>query len=132
MNSNPRNEQAKADTVPKSRQPRRLARLVLTVILSLGFGDAVLAGAGWTDYVGVAELIPTSKHYYELRLPVSENPSGCREDHWFYQNYESLGSEQMFEVLLESVKSGLPVRIYVTGNCNLQGYAEFSSVGIAR
>ena len=106
--------------------------LSICLIASLVASAAAFARAGWTDYVIVAELVPTSKHYYELRIPVADNPSGCREEAWFYQNYESFGAEQMFTVLLESIKSGIPVRIYVTGNCNLQGYAEFSSVGIVR
>ena len=106
----------------------RLTLVSLFFALPMG----VQAKAGWTDYVSVAELIPTSKHYYEVRLQVSENPSGCREDNWFYQNYDSFGSEQMFTVLLESIKSGIPVRVYVTGNCNLHGYAEFTSVGVTR
>ena len=101
-------------------------------MLCLSAPGSLQAGAGWTDYVSVAELIPTSKHYYELRLPASENPSGCREKNWFYQNYDAFGSDKMFEVLLESIKSGIPVRVYVTGNCNINGYAEFSSVGITR
>lgn len=109
---------------------RRL--VMLAAIANLAASGPAFARAGWTDYASAAELIPTSKHYYELRIAVTENPSGCREEEWFYQNYEAFGSEQMFTVLLESIKSGIPVRLYVTGNCNLQGYAEFSSVGIAR
>ena len=111
--------------------PHPITLIIAAIFWSMLPGP-VLAKAGWTDYVSAAELIPTSKHYYEVRLPVSDNPSGCREKNWFYQNYETLGSDKMFEVLLESIKSGIPVRVYVTGNCNLQGYAEFNSVGVTR
>lgn len=90
------------------------------------------ASAGWTDFVRVAELVPTSKHYYEVRLPVGNNPSGCREQQWFYQNYDSPGAEQMFEVLLESLTADIRLRVYVTGVCNLRGYAEFSSISVTR
>ena len=88
------------------------------------------ASAGWTDYANVAELIPTSRHYYEFRLPVEDNPSGCREETWFYQNYDSTGSDQMFNVLLESIKSKIRLRVYVTGVCNIHGYSEISSVSV--
>ena len=88
------------------------------------------ASAGWTEYVKVAELVPTSRHYYELRLPVSKNPSGCREQNWFYQNYDTSGSAHMFEVLLKSLSTDIRLRIYVTGVCNLNGYAEFTSVSV--
>jgi hypothetical protein len=91
-----------------------------------------LASAGWTDFVRVAELVPTSKHYYEVRLPVGDNPSGCREKTWFYQNYDSPGAEQMFEVLLESLTRDIRLRVYVTGVCNISGYAEFSSISVTR
>lgn len=90
------------------------------------------ASAGWTEYVRVAELVPTAKHYYELRLPVRDNPSGCREKNWFYQNYDAPGATQMFEVLLESLSTDIRLRVYVTGICNLNGYAEFSAVGVVR
>lgn len=90
------------------------------------------AGAGWTDFVRVAELVPTSKHYYEVRLPVADNPSGCREKTWFYQNYESPGADQMFDVLLEGLTTNIQLRVYVTGVCNFNGYAEFSSISVIR
>ena len=98
----------------------------------LGLPTTLLASAGWTDYVRVSELVPTTKHYYEVRLPVRENPSGCREKNWFYQNYESPGADQMFEVLLESLSSDIRLRLYVTGVCNLNGYAEFSAISVVR
>ena len=92
-------------------------------------GSTARAGAGWTGEARVIELIPTSRHYYEIHLDVSRNSSGCREKDWFYLNYEATGAEQMFELFVESLKSGLRLRVYVTGVCNLNGYAEISAVG---
>lgn len=92
--------------------------------------DSALADAGWTDYTAVAELIATSRHYYEVRLPVKQNPSGCRKKTWFYQNYDSAGADKAFAVLLESMKSSLRLRVYATGVCNLNGHAEISSVSV--
>lgn len=103
--------------------------IILLIVATL-FSQLAIAGAGWTDYVTVAELIPTSRHYYEFRLPVKKNPSDCKEGNWFYQNYESRGSDQMFNTLLEGIKSGLRLRVYVTGICNLHGYSEISSIGV--
>ncbi len=102
------------------------------LILAALLPPAAGANSGWTDYVRIAELVPTSKHYYEVRLPVTDNPSGCREKNWFYQNYDSPGSAQMFDVLLESLTTDIRLRVYVTGVCNLNGYAEFSSIGVIR
>ena len=91
-----------------------------------------IAESGWTDYVNVTELVPTSRHYYEFKLPVTENPSGCKNNNLFYQDYTSNGADAMFTTLLEALKSRLNVRVYVTGRCNLSGYSEISSVSIVR
>lgn len=88
------------------------------------------AEAGWTDYAAIAELVPTSRHYYELHLQVKQNPSGCRSSAWFYQDYSQTASDKMFNTLLEALQSGKRVRVYVTGQCNVNGYANFSAVGV--
>jgi len=112
-------------------QMRKLS-CILAVIGSALFSLEAQARAGWTDAVQVAELVPTARHYYEVKLPITENPSGCREKNWFYQNYGATGSEQMFDVLLKGVTSDIRLRVYVTGLCNINGYAEFSSVNVIR
>lgn len=105
----------------------------LSTIIGLGsifFSHFAHAGSGWTDYVTAAELVPTARHYYEVRLQVAHNPSGCGEKTWFYQDYDSPGSDMMFKTLLEAIKSKIRMRVYVTGKCNLNGYSEISSVSI--
>lgn len=105
----------------------------ISLIIGIGailFSHLAHSSAGWTDYVTVGELIPTNFHYYKFRLPVKENPSGCRDKTWFYQDYGSRGSDKMFDILLEGIKSRLRLRVYVTGVCNLDGYSEVSSIGI--
>ncbi len=110
-------------------------KIEISVIIgacALLFSNFTQASAGWTDYVTVDELVPTTRHYYEVRLPVKENPSGCKNKIWFYQNYGSRGSDKMFETLLEGIKSGLRLRVYVTGICNIHVYSEFSAVSVIR
>lgn len=102
-----------------------LANLFLLLLPSFGHAEA-----GWTDYSGIAELIPTSRNYYEVKLSVKNNPSGCANNAWFYQDYGTIGSEKMFATLLDGMQSGNQVRVYVTGKCNVNGYSEFTSVGI--
>lgn len=99
-------------------------------ISTLFFSSFVQAGAGWTDFATVAELVPTARHYYKVKLAVENNPSGCDEKLWFYQNYASPGSDNMFKTLLEGIKSNIRLRVYVTGVCNIDGYSEISSVSI--
>lgn len=105
---------------------------MLIAALAVIYANTVYARAGWTDFVKVAELLPTSRHYYEVRLPVKNNPSGCSEDNWFYLNYEAPGSAQMFTLLLEAIQSEIRLRVYVSGVCNINGYAEISSINIKR
>ena len=104
---------------------------VIASTIPLFFSSYVVARSGWTDYVTIVELVPTARHYYELRLPVKENPAGCKRKDWFYQDYDTPGSDKMFGALLESVKAGMSLRVYVTGKCNINGSAEISAVGIA-
>lgn len=103
---------------------------ILIGLSALACSLSAQAGAGWTDYVTVAELVPTAQHYYAVKLPVKENPSGCKNKVWFYQDYGTFGSDTMYKTLLEAVKSGLRVRVHVTGSCNLRGYSEISAVGV--
>ena len=105
---------------------------IISAIHALLFSHLAQAKAGWTDYVNVAELVPTGRHYYEFRLPVKSNPSGCRDESWFYRDYNASGADKMFDVLFEGVKSGIKIRVYVTGICNLNGYSEISAVSIIR
>jgi hypothetical protein len=88
------------------------------------------AVSGWTDSGTVAELTPTIHHHYLVRLNISENPSGCKNKSTFFQDYDSTGADQMFRTLLQAVASGNQVRVFVTGRCELNGYAEISSVTI--
>lgn len=106
--------------------------LLIIALNSIFFSHFAYAGAGWTDFVKVAELIPTDRHYYEVRLQVRDNPSGCKEKAWFYQNYETRGADKMFSILLEGIKEEIKLRVHVTGVCNINGYAEFSSVSVIR
>ena len=105
---------------------------ISAITICWSYVPTAIAGSGWTDYVNVAELVPTTRHYYEIRLPVSENPSGCKSTNWFYQDYTSRGADMMFTTLLGALRSRLNVRVYVTGRCNLSGYSEISSVSIVR
>jgi hypothetical protein len=91
---------------------------------------SLYAASGWTDYAPVEELTPTGQLRYLVQLKIKENPSGCKTKDTFYQDYDAFGAEQMFKTLLTAVAADKNVRVYVTGKCGLNGYAEISSVGI--
>lgn len=108
--------------------PRLKSVLIFGLVLCAE--TSAYAASGWTDYAQVEELIPTGHMRYLVQLKVRENPSGCKNKETFYQDYDAFGAEQMFNTLLEAVASVKNVRVYVTGKCGLDGYAEISSVGI--
>ena len=102
--------------------------LIAIAICTLLLPGVSRAGAGWTDDVKVIELVPTSRHYYEIQLKVTKNPSGCRKKNWFYIDYQTRGADEMFDLFVEGIQSSLRLRVYVTGICNLNGYSEISAV----
>ena len=102
--------------------------LIAIAMCALLIPGVARAGAGWTEDVKVVELIPTGKHYYEIRLKVAKNPSSCRVKDWFYVNYQARGADEMFDLFVDGIKSSLRLRVYVTGICNLNGYSEISAV----
>jgi hypothetical protein len=109
------------------RVPRfTLIAIAICVLLLPG---VAWASAGWTDDVKVVELVPTGRHYYEIQLKVTKNPSGCRNKNWFYIDYQSRGADEMFDLFVEGIQSSLRLRVYVTGICNINGYSEISAVG---
>lgn len=109
---------------------RRLGLSLLGAIGLVAVAPAAMAEAGWTDYALVTELTPTIHQRYEVTIAVQQNPSGCREKQVFFQDYSAKGSEQMYLALLEAVSSGKRVRVFVTGECGVNGYSRISAVGI--
>ncbi|MCU7935131.1 MAG: hypothetical protein KZQ99_09650 [Candidatus Thiodiazotropha sp. (ex Dulcina madagascariensis)] len=112
-----------------NRQMSRAGCILLILILMFSPMIAI-ASAGWTDYGSVTELTPTIHGRFIVTINVTENPSGCKEKSMFYQDYSITGSRHMFDTLLKAVTSRNRVRVFVTGRCELNGYAEISSVTI--
>jgi len=108
---------------------KRVAALVVSAPLLLA-PPLLMAGSGWTKYATVMELTPTGQMRYIVKLDLNGNPSGCKVGNTFYQDYGAIGADKMFRVLLEALNTGKRVRLFVSGTCELNGYAEFSSVSI--
>jgi len=86
--------------------------------------------AGWTDAAPVAELRPTSQGRFLVRIPVEDNPSGCREPHWFYRDQTGPSADRIFDLLLEAALREKPVRVHVTGACDLKGFAAINAASL--
>lgn len=103
----------------------------LGVMLCLALSGATAwAVAGWTSYGTVTELTPTTAGRFLVKLEVTDNPSGCKDKQWFYQDYRDTATDHVFDALLAALTTGRKVRVYVTGSCDLNGYSEISSVNI--
>jgi hypothetical protein len=101
---------------------------LLTLLLLISF--SCQATSGWTDYGYVIELQPGIHHRFKVQLDVKGNKSNCKNEQWFYQDYDMSGAREMYLALLEAVSSSKLVRVYVTGRCNINEYSEISEVGI--
>lgn len=111
-----------------------IARTILFGALGASLLSAVtvLAGtAGWSGYGKVIELEPTTQGRFLVRLDLPSNPSGCRDKDWYYRDYTGAGAEYMFQAVLAALRDARPLQVYVTGNCDINGYAEISSLRIA-
>lgn len=106
--------------------------------VSLGLAIGLLlpmqavAEAGWTQPGLVVELTPTRHKHFSFRLDIEDNPSGCRQPDRFYMDYAAAGAEFVYYTLLQASLQGKPIRAYVTGRCELKGYAEIASVTLLR
>lgn len=110
---------------------RRTLLGLLLVAGALGLGTGYARGeAGWTGYGAVQELTPTTRQRFLVTVAVGDNPSGCRSGNTFYQDFALTGAQQLFDTLLQALVHGKSVRLYVTGRCELNGYAEITSVTI--
>jgi hypothetical protein len=90
----------------------------------------LLADSGWTSTGKVVEIIADSDIRFRVKLSVENNPSQCKSSKWFYRDYLSSGSQQMYSTLLEALTNNMRVKVYVNGKCGLKGYSEISAVSI--
>lgn len=100
------------------------------LILLLLMSFSCLASSGWTTYGKVIELVPTIHHRFKVNIDIKGNKSNCKEEQWFYQDYDISGAREMYLALLEAVSSNKLVRVYVTGRCNINEFSEISELGI--
>ena len=100
------------------------------LILLLLMSFSCLASSGWTTYGKVIELVPTIHHRFKVNIDIKGNKSNCKEEQWFYQDYDISGAREMYLALLEAVSSNKSVRVYVTGRCNINEFSEISELGI--
>lgn len=109
----------------------RFAVIPMAIMLFMT-GTSQAGTAGWSEYGRVAALQATIHGRYLIKMELPKNPSGCHDKEWYYRDYGGgAGPEYMYQALLSAVTLSKPVRVYVSGVCDLNGYAEITSVQIA-
>jgi hypothetical protein len=97
----------------------------------LGAANAQAGQAGWSKTALLDSVEPTSQRRYQFTLQLDE-AHGCKSKNTYYQDYTANGAQFIYETLLTALAHELPVQVLTTGRCELNGYAEVSSVRIAR
>ena len=105
-------------------------RLIPTLLYLILLSPPAWSVAGWTGTGLVVELNPTTSGRFLLKLDTNANPSGCKQKQWFYVDYTGTGADHMFRMLVAAATTNKPVRVYVTGSCDLNGYSEISSASL--
>ncbi len=86
--------------------------------------------SGWT---GINEI-------QELRAPIAGrsiiigdmkmNPSECKDSKSFYLDFSMKRAQNVYLLLLQSIATKNPVKLYVTGRCDIHSRSEISSAAI--
>jgi len=92
--------------------------------------ETARANPGWTDSNYLKEVEVTTAGKIIVKGDMKNNPSGCKDGESYYIDSSRKDSEKIYQLLLDSVTSGNPVKLYVTGVCELSGMSEISSVKI--
>lgn len=110
------------------RRPRLALALALIAAAGLWPADG-RAAAGWTGPARIVELQVNYLGRILVRLDVESNPTDCKDKEWFYRD-QIVGADLMYRMLLEAAVAGRPVRVYVTGLCDINRYSEISKVSL--
>jgi hypothetical protein len=113
------------------------AMLTCVFLISLASGTAN-AAAGWTDFGSIIEFnqqpstVPGNEALF-IRVSVTTNPcdsGACHTRDGFYMPITTDLQKRLFAMLMLAKASDKRVRVYVTANCHLWGYAEMQGLVI--
>lgn len=116
-----------------------MKKTFLVVALAIfvgGLSQPASAAAGWTDFGTIGEMnqqgstTPGNEMVF-VNVGVTSNPSdpgACSVRNGFYFAITTDLQKRLFAMLLTAKASGQNVRVYVTTNCHLWGYAEMQGM----
>lgn len=115
---------------------KKSAVMTFLVILSFTVAHPTSAAAGWTNYGIIGEInqqgstTPGNEMVF-VQVSVTSNPSDpnvCTARDGFYFPVTTDLQKRLFSMLLTAKVMGQQVRVYVTANCHLWGYAEMQGL----
>jgi len=102
------------------------------IFISLSAASFVArAQSGWTAKGNLTHMQATTSGKMIVNGEFKENPSDCKNSKAFYIDYDIDGANHIFQLLLKAIASDKPVKLYVTGKCELNGQSEISSASIS-
>lgn len=115
---------------------QRIKSFALGVLFAATFASSANAAAGWTDFGNITEFnqnpstTPGNEMLF-IRATVTSNPSdpvACYQRDGFYMTVTTDLQKRLFAMLMVAKTSDRRVRVYVTTNCHLWGYAEMQGL----
>lgn len=103
-----------------------LPALLFYLLLS----NPVHAAAGWTSATQVLEITATTAGKFIIHAAPKRNPTDCKDREKFFLDYGLPGADKIYKLLLDATVAGLPVKLYITGRCELFDMSELSKASI--
>jgi hypothetical protein len=116
----------------KVRAAGVLQRFICTLAMS-ALPFICNAGAGWTDLGQVSNLnqqpaIGAAPGAVVLNVSTTVNPSGCSVANAYYLSVTDDRTTRLFTMLMMAQATGRSVQLWVTGTCNVWGYAQLDGL----
>lgn len=116
----------------KLRAMRVLRRLICIVSIAT-LPLICSAAAGWTDFGQVSNLNqqPASgaaPGIVLINVSTTANPSGCSVANGYYLSVTDDRTTRLFTMLMMAQATGRNVQLWVTGTCNVWGWAQLDGL----
>lgn len=107
-----------------------LKKFCYVPLLFLLLSGPLQAESGWTSSTLILEITATTAGKFIIHATPKKNPTDCKDRERFYLDYGLSGANKVYDLLLDATVSQLPVKLYITGRCELFGMSELSKASI--
>ena len=107
---------------------KQFSSIVFFIVLLAS--NPISAESGWTSTTQVIEITATTAGKFIIHATPEKNPTDCKDKERFFLDYSLPGANKIYLLLLDAAVSQLPVKLYITGRCELFGMSELSKASI--